>query len=127
MASSVHFGKTYGRLLEQSKKKGLIFLVLDPPNQSPETAGKLGIKNGDWVYIENKRGRIRQKASLSTDVDPRVAFVDSCWWFPENKEAELYNWAESNYNILTDDKPPYNPEVGSVIMRGILGKVYKAS
>jgi len=43
MSSNIHFGKTYSKILELSKKKGLIFLVLDPPNQSPETAGKLAV------------------------------------------------------------------------------------
>ncbi|MCX6012077.1 MAG: molybdopterin-dependent oxidoreductase [Chloroflexi bacterium] len=45
-------------------------------NIHKETAGKLGIKDGDWVYIENKRGRIKQKAVLSSEIDPRVVIVD---------------------------------------------------
>ncbi len=37
-----HFGKTYKRILSMiEERKGLVFLVLDPPNQSPETAGQL--------------------------------------------------------------------------------------
>jgi phosphoglycerol geranylgeranyltransferase len=37
-----HFGKTYNRILSMiEERKGLVFLVLDPPNQSPETAGQL--------------------------------------------------------------------------------------
>jgi len=37
-----HFGKTYKRILLMiEERKGLVFLVLDPPNQSPETAGQL--------------------------------------------------------------------------------------
>ncbi|MBN1941063.1 MAG: geranylgeranylglyceryl/heptaprenylglyceryl phosphate synthase [Candidatus Diapherotrites archaeon] len=40
--SGKHFGKTYNAILEKiSQKKGLIFLVLDPPNQSPAKAGEL--------------------------------------------------------------------------------------
>lgn len=93
----------------------------------PETASKLGIKDGDLVYIESKHGKIKQKASISTDVDPRVVFVDPCWWFPENKQAELGNWTEANYNMLTSSLPPYNVEVGSLPMRGLACKVYKAS
>ena len=91
----------------------------------PETASKLAIKEGDWIYIETKRGRIKQKATLSTDIDPRVVWVDYGWWFPEKGISNLYGWAESNINVLTDDKPPYNREMGSTNLRGILCKVYK--
>ena len=91
----------------------------------PETASKLGIEEGDWVYIETKRGRIRQKASFATNIDPRVIFVDYGWWFPEKGVSELYGWAESNINILTDSKRPYAREMGSATLRGILCKVYK--
>lgn len=94
-------------------------------NIHAETAGKLGIEEGDWVYIETRRGRIKQKANLSITIDPRVVFVDYGWWFPEKGASDLYGWAESNINILTDDKPPYNPEMGSTNLRGILCNVYK--
>ena len=92
-----------------------------------ETASKLGIKEGDWVYIETKRGRIRQKATLSDSIDPRVVVVDYDWWFPEKGKTNLYGCEESNINILTDNKLPYSREVGAANLRGILCKVYKAS
>jgi anaerobic selenocysteine-containing dehydrogenase len=92
----------------------------------PETATKLGIEDGDWVYIETERGRIKQKADLSTGVDPRVVVLDHAWWFPERGEAELFGWAESNYNVLTNDKPPFNREMGSANLRGFACNVYKA-
>jgi anaerobic selenocysteine-containing dehydrogenase len=91
----------------------------------PETADKLGIKEGDWVYIETKRGRIRQKAALTASIDPRIVGVDYGWWFPEKGVSELYGWSESNVNILTNDKPPFNREMGSSNLRGFLCKVYK--
>ncbi len=90
-----------------------------------ETAARLGIEEGDQVYVETRRGRIEQKATLSTDIDPRVVIVDYGWWFPEKGEGDLYGWAESNVNILTDDEPPFNREVGSTNLRGILCKVYR--
>lgn len=37
-----HFGKIYKQVLKGiEEKKGLLFLVIDPPNQSPETSGKI--------------------------------------------------------------------------------------
>jgi len=92
----------------------------------PETAGKLGIKDGDWAYIETKRGRIKNKASLSTDVDPRVVYLEHGWWYPEKGIKELYGWADANANVLTNDEPPNNREMGSVHLKGVPVKVYKA-
>ena len=36
----------------------------------PDTAARLGIVNGAWMWIETKRGRIRQKAKLTTGNRP---------------------------------------------------------
>lgn len=91
----------------------------------PETADQLGIKEGDLVYIETKRGKISQKAHLTSGIDPRVVDVDYAWWFPEKGSSELYGWTEANVNILTDDEPPYCQELGSTNFRGILCRVYK--
>jgi anaerobic selenocysteine-containing dehydrogenase len=91
----------------------------------PQTARQLQISDGDWVYIETPRGRIKQKASLTTDIDPRIVGVDYAWWFPEKRASDLYGWADANINILTDDQPPFNHEMGSSNLRGILCKVYK--
>ena len=94
----------------------------------PETAGHLGINEGDWVYIETKRGKIKQKAFLTDSLDPRVVGVDFGWWFPEKGISNLYGWKESNINILTENnKSRYNREMGSATLRGILCKVYKVS
>jgi anaerobic selenocysteine-containing dehydrogenase len=92
----------------------------------PETAAKLGIGDGEWVYIETQRGRIKQKAVLTSTVDPRVISLSYACWFPEKGISEVYGWQESNINILTDDKPPYNPQIGSTNLRGVVCKVYRA-
>lgn len=92
----------------------------------PETASELGIRDGDLVFIETKRGRIKQVATLSSGIDRRVVSASYAWWFPEKGASQLYGWEESNINILTDDKPPYNREMGSTNLRGFLCKVYKA-
>jgi anaerobic selenocysteine-containing dehydrogenase len=91
-----------------------------------ETAGRLGIGDGDWVYVETKRSRVKQKATLSTSIDPRVVVVDYGWWLPERGEAELYGFTESNINMLTDNRPPFSREMGSANLRGISCRVYKA-
>jgi anaerobic selenocysteine-containing dehydrogenase len=92
----------------------------------PETAGKLEIAEGDWVYIKTRQGKIKQKANLSTSVDRRVVVLDHAWWFPEREEG-LSGCADSNYNVLTSDEPPFSREIGSFNIRGLACKVYKAS
>lgn len=89
----------------------------------PDTAARLRIGNGDWVTIETARGSIRQRAELSNRVDPRVVVADYAWWFPERAEADLFGFADSNYNILTSDEPPFNKEVGSFNIRGLACRV----
>jgi len=93
----------------------------------PDTATRFGITDGDMVCIETKRGRIYQKAAVTTDIDRRVVGVDYAWWFPEKGSENMYNWAEANVNILTDDGLPWGNEMGTPNLRGILCKVYKAS
>jgi anaerobic selenocysteine-containing dehydrogenase len=68
----------------------------------PETAEKLGIREGDWIYIESKYGRCRQKAKLTRGIDPRVVCSQQGWWFPEKAGAEpgLFGVWESNINLL---------------------------
>jgi anaerobic selenocysteine-containing dehydrogenase len=91
----------------------------------PDTAGKLGIKEGDRAYIETRRGKIIQEAKITSDIDPRVIGVDYAWWFPEKDHEELYGWAEANINILTNDGLPWGREMGTPNLRGMLCKVYK--
>jgi anaerobic selenocysteine-containing dehydrogenase len=90
-----------------------------------DTASHLGIAQGDWVHISTRRGRIRHKAVLAEDIDPRVAIAEHGWYFPEKAE-DLHGWAESNLNVLTSNDPPYARELGSVTLRGILCRLEKA-
>jgi anaerobic selenocysteine-containing dehydrogenase len=95
-------------------------------NIHPDTAADLGIADGDMVFIETKRGRIKQKAFLDPGIDPRVVSAGYGWWFPERGAQFMFGWDEANLNVLTDDSPPYSPEMGSPKMRGFLCKVYRA-
>jgi thiosulfate reductase/polysulfide reductase chain A len=91
----------------------------------PETASRLGIVNGAWMWIETLRGRIRQKAKLTTAIDPRVIHVQHGWWFPEQPSPEYGVWT-SNANLLTDNKPPYDPAMGTYQLRALLCRVAPA-
>ena len=71
---------------------------------NPETAAANGIKDGDWVWIENLRGRCKQVANVTDTMDPRVVNAEHGWWFPEQEGAEpsLFGVFDSNINNLTN-------------------------
>ncbi|MCP5112989.1 MAG: molybdopterin-dependent oxidoreductase, partial [bacterium] len=92
----------------------------------PDTAGKLSIEDGEWIWIETKRGKIKQKAKITDGIDPKVINIEFGWWFPERKDGEYGIW-ESNANVLTNIEPPYDPSIGTYQLRALLCKVYKES
>lgn len=94
----------------------------------PETAQKLGIQEGDWVWIETPRGRMQQKATLFDGLAPDVVHADHGWWLPEmpGEEPWLHGVWQVNINVCTDDDPEVcNPIIGVWPLRTALCKVYK--
>ena len=91
----------------------------------PETAARFGITNGKWMWIETRRGRMRQKAKLTTEIDPRVIHVQHGWWFPEQPGPDYGVWT-SNANLLTNNQPPYDPAMGTYQLRALLCRVAHA-
>ena len=92
----------------------------------PETAQALDVNDGDWVYIETPRGRIKQKAKITPGIHPRVIHAEHGWWFPEKKDPG-HGWNESNVDILTENKPPLDPYMGSTNLRVLLCRVYRCN
>ncbi len=93
----------------------------------PNAAHKHGIKEGDWIYIESPRGRIKQRAKVTTGIDPRVVAIQHGWWFPEIRTPD-HGWQTSNSNILTDNDPKgLDAAMGASNLRVLLCKVYPAA
>ena len=93
-----------------------------------ETARDLGIRDGDWCWIETPRGRIKQRARLGFTVSPGTIIAQPSWWYPEMPAEEpwLCGVWESNVNVLTDDSPEnLDPACGNWVNRGLLCKVYR--
>lgn len=90
---------------------------------NPDAAKALGIEAGEWVGIETRNGRIKQKLELDKDLDPKVVYASFGWWFPE-ESANLFEWDRSNVNILFDTKSE-EPATGTVEVRGIPCRVSK--
>lgn len=66
----------------------------------PNAAAKLGIRTGDWCYLENDLGRIKMVADVTPAIHERVVSADHAWWFPEKDPESLYGVYESNVNML---------------------------
>ncbi len=88
---------------EHRQVPSLRAIMPDPLVQiNPETAAKYGIKDGDWVCIENPLGKAIEKAQITPIVDPRVIHAQHGWWFPE-QDPETPNLSgvwKSNINSL---------------------------
>jgi anaerobic selenocysteine-containing dehydrogenase len=91
----------------------------------PDTAKKYGLKEGEWVDIETKTGKITQQLCFDPTLDPNVAMASFGWWFPEDGEKTQYGWKRANLNVLTEMEN-LGPECGSPYLRGIPCRVYKA-
>ncbi len=89
----------------------------------PETAKTMGLREGEMVYIETNKGRIRQRLAYDDELDPHVVVTSFGWWFPEDRTG-VCGWDRSNINVLTRSEPPYDPGIGTVDLRGIPCKVY---
>jgi len=90
----------------------------------PDTALPHEINDGDWIYVRTKRGEIKMKASVTTDIKPGVINIDHGWWFPEKPDQAFGIW-ESNANLLTSNDPPYNEAFGTYQLRALLCSIEK--
>jgi anaerobic selenocysteine-containing dehydrogenase len=94
---------------------------------NPDTARRLGIGEGDWVVIETPRGKIKQKAKLTSRIPVRVIEAQHGWWFPEEiaEDPILYKVFEMNVNVLTPDEEEYcDAPTGAVTFGPLLCRVY---
>ena len=68
----------------------------------PNDAEKYGIRDGEWVWIENQRGKARQKARVTVEIMEGVVNADHGWWFPEEEASEpnLYGVWKANVNDM---------------------------
>jgi len=91
----------------------------------PATAERLAIKSGDWVWIETPRAKgekVKLKAKVTTNIDPRVVHAAHAWWFPEKLPPE-HGCFDSNINVVLSDNPPRDPICGSIPTRGTLCRI----
>lgn len=91
---------------------------------NPELAGKIGVKQGDWVWIESHKGKIRQTVDIFEGIAPDVASADHAWYYPELPGPD-HGWQYSNVNVLVDDQYR-DPIIGANLLKTYPVKIYKA-
>ncbi|MCF8039976.1 MAG: molybdopterin-dependent oxidoreductase [Desulfohalobiaceae bacterium] len=93
----------------------------------PLTASKEGIAEGQWVWLESPRGRVRERAKLNDQIPPRVVVAEHGWWYPEIKETG-HGWDISNINLLTDNAyETLDPAIGATNLRVCLCRISPVS
>ena len=94
----------------------------------PDTAGSLGIGQGEWIWVENWLGRQKFKAKVTLAVLPEMVMVAHGWWFPEEDGAEpsLFGVWKSNINQLIPMGCQGKDGLGAPI-KNLLCRVYKVS
>ena len=103
---------------------------------NPEEAKRLGVEQGDWVWIESPWGRIREVVDLYYAVKARttggsfannlpVSNANHQWWFPEFEYA-AHGFELVGVNCLNN---PYGQDAvgGCHTMRGYPVVIYKAT
>lgn len=93
---------------------------------NPATAANEGIEDGDWVLIESKYGSIKQKARITTGIDPRVVHCEHDFWYPEKAADQgLHGVHDSNPNSLYTYDKEQDPAIGTNCF-GTMVKISKA-
>jgi len=90
---------------------------------NPRTAARYGLKEGEMIYIESRKGRIQQRLKISEHVHPNVILATFGWWDTEAANNE-YDWRKHNINILSEGDGADRPATGLVQLHGIQVRVY---
>ena len=94
----------------------------------PETARDSGITEGEWIWIENDKGRIRQRCVFFDGLPKGVIHCDGQWWYPEipGREPWLHGVWMSNVNVLLNSDPDEcNTIIGSWAQRIVRARIYR--
>ncbi|WP_281508590.1 molybdopterin-containing oxidoreductase family protein [Parvibacter caecicola] len=92
---------------------------------NPADAERLGLQQGDWVWIETDKHKIREVVDLYYGIQPGVVNAEHQWWYPELKQAD-HGYQLSGVNCLLDQYAQ-DRIIGSSNLRAYGVKVYKAT
>ncbi|HJI99574.1 MAG TPA: molybdopterin-dependent oxidoreductase [Coriobacteriaceae bacterium] len=66
----------------------------------PETAKRYGVRDGDWVWVENQFGRAKRRVKETPIWGEKIVSSDHGWWYPEADPEQFYDAFELNINNL---------------------------
>ena len=94
---------------------------------NPVTAAEIGVEEGDWCFVESRRGKIQGRIHITEGIAPKVIYQER-FWNPELLDSDDPSraWKAMNVNVLTKNDKPYNPEFGTYTLRGFTVKVTRA-
>ena len=92
---------------------------------NPADAEKLGVTQGDWVWIESPQGKIRQTVDLYYGIRPGVINCEHQWWLPELDQAD-HGFPLVGVNCLQNGEES-DRLCASAHARAYSVKVYKAT
>ena len=52
----------------------------------PDTAAEYGLVDGDWIWVENMRGRAQRKVEITPTIKAGTLNADHGWWHPEDRD-----------------------------------------
>jgi anaerobic selenocysteine-containing dehydrogenase len=92
----------------------------------PDTAREIGILDGEWVWIEGVRGKVKRRARLTPVVHPKTVMAPHGWWYPEKEGASphLYGIWDINVNQLIPMGHQGKSGFGGAPLKTMLCKIY---
>ena len=92
---------------------------------NPVDAERLGLEQGDWVWIESPWGKVREVLDLYYGIKQGVVNANHAWWYPE-MDCASHGFELVNINVVND---PYGQccVAGCATMRSTPVVVYKAT
>ncbi|WP_418864522.1 molybdopterin dinucleotide binding domain-containing protein [Slackia exigua] len=92
---------------------------------NPNDAERLGLEQGDWVWIESPWGKVREVVDLYYGIKQGVVNANHAWWFPEFDTAS-HGFELVSINCIMN---PYGQDkvCGAATMRSVPVVVYKAT
>ncbi|MCD8339980.1 MAG: molybdopterin-dependent oxidoreductase [Burkholderiales bacterium] len=92
---------------------------------NPVDCQKYGVKQGDWVWVESPRGKVRAVCRETIGVQPGQVYQER-FWTPETLNTPTKGYLDCNVNVLSRSDGPYNQKVGTYTLRGYQVKISKA-
>ena len=100
--------RTYASFHSEHRQiKSLRAIVPDPLlDMNPADAERLGLKEGDWAWIESPFGKCQQKVRVTPTIKEGVVHAMHGWSFPEQsgEEPNLFGGWKSNINVTMPHK-----------------------